>query len=76
MTVDIAVSDRRWVTDIDAPGGRKEVIMFCIRNETFLSGILTKYPKAGTTSMAQDITTGAVFTLMGNTSSDWIKMGG
>jgi len=75
MTVDIAISDRRWVEDPDAPSGRKEVMMFAIRNESFLSGILTKYPRTGTASMAQDVTSGSVYTLMGTTSADWIKMG-
>jgi hypothetical protein len=76
MIVDITITDRRWVDDPDAPRGRKEVIMYAIRNETFLSGILAKYPATGTASMAQDVTTGSVFTLMGDTSADWIKMGG
>ena len=75
MTVDISISDRKWVNDPDAPGGRKEVMAFAIRNETFLSGILTKYPLTGTASIAQDVTSGTVFTLMGNTSADWIRMG-
>ena len=75
MTVNIAITDRRWVNDPDAPDGRKEVMMYAIRNDSFLSQILTKYPNTGTASIAQDVTTGTVFTLMGDTSDDWIRMG-
>ena len=75
MTVDITISDRKWVDDPDVPGGRKEVMAFAIRNETFLSGILVKYPNTGTASIAQDVTAGTVFTLMGDTSADWVRMG-
>ena len=75
MTVDITITDRRWVDDSKVPGGRKEVIMYAIRNETFLSEILTMYPNTGIGSMAQDITIGTVFTLMGTEPPDWVKMG-
>jgi hypothetical protein len=75
MKVDITITDRRWVNDPDAPDGRKEVLMFTIRNESFLSGVLTKYPLTGIGSMAQDATTGSVYTLMGTEPSDWVKMG-
>jgi hypothetical protein len=75
MTVDITITDRRWVDDTEAPKGRKEVMMYAIRNETFLAGVITKYPNTGIGSMAQDVTTGTVFTLMGVDPVDWIKMG-
>jgi len=75
MTVDITITDRRIVNDPDASGGRKEITMYAIRNDTFLSTILEKYPLTGTGSMAQNVTTGSVYTLMGTTSADWIKMG-
>jgi len=77
MTVDITITDRRWVNDPRAPEGRKEVIMYAIRNDSYLIKILMMYPLTGFGSMAQDVTTGTVFTLMGNdgTLDDWIKMG-
>jgi len=75
MTVDITITDRRIVNDPDAPRGQKEVVMFAIRNDTFLSQVLTKYPLIGMGSMAQDVTTGSVYTLMGTDPIDWIKMG-
>jgi len=73
MTVDIAITDRKTVND--PHGGQKEVAMYAIRDASFLSGILEKYPLTGTGSMAQDVTTGSVYTLMGDASADWIKMG-
>ena len=75
MTVDITITDRRWVNDPTVPEGRKEVMMFAIRNTSFVRGILNKYPHTGAGSMAQDVTSGKVFTLMGDTPDDWIEMG-
>jgi len=75
MTVDIAISNRRWINDPATPRGRKEITTFAIRSEAFLNKILIEYPRIGTGSIAQDVSTGAVFTLMGDTSDDWIRLG-
>jgi len=75
MTVNIVIRGRQPVDDPEIRDGRKEVMDYAVINDSDVRDILKKYPHTGSGSMAQNITTGTVFHLMGNTPDDWIKMG-
>jgi len=75
MKVNIAIRGSQWVSDPKAPGGRKEVMDYVVLNDSDVLNILSEYPHTGSASMAQNITTGRVFHLMGDTSDDWVQMG-
>ena len=77
----IVVMASHIINTFDAPvPKRTKTIFFGMRNATYLSEILTEYPRIPDGSQAQDLSTGDVYTLLrveDNQSADpWIKMGG
>jgi len=48
----ITILDRIWVTDSQAPGGRKEVVTFSVATAALIDEILTFYPGTGDGSFA------------------------
>jgi hypothetical protein len=71
--VNYTIIGDQTVNDPAVPGGRKIVTQFVMRNASFSGEILTVYKNTQDGSMAQDLSTGDVYFLLGGA---WSKLGG